>query len=144
MTRRCYVCDTEKSMDEFYTSKSCSGGRRYECKECCKAANRNRLYDYHKARATQLKCRFGITPEDYDEMLHKQGGCCAICGGLNPNGNALSVDHCHETGLIRALLCNYCNAGLGQFRDNPDLMEAAAEYIRRYKVALSCNAGLLG
>lgn len=65
---------------------------------------------YH--RAWKLKTRFGLDPEDYEEMLEKQDGRCAICGSL-PDGQHLSVDHNHETGDVRGLLCQPCNLALG-------------------------------
>ncbi len=60
-------------------------------------------------------------------MLEAQGGGCAICG-KPPGDIALHVDHCHETGRVRGLLCFSCNAGLGQFRHDPDLLYQAMEY----------------
>ena len=51
---------------------------------------------------------------------------CVICGADGP----LVVDHCHITGEIRGMLCNHCNRGLGHFRDDPMLLEFAAEYLR--------------
>jgi hypothetical protein len=57
---------------------------------------------------------------------------CAICGGVNPNNKALGVDHDHELGSVRGLLCDLCNRGLGMFRDNPDLLEKARAYIAEW------------
>jgi hypothetical protein len=78
-------------------------------------------------RKWHLRTKYGITPEQYDEMLERQGGGCAICG-KPPGDIALHVDHCHETGRVRGLLCFSCNAGLGQFRHDPDLLGRALEY----------------
>lgn len=64
----------------------------------------------------------------YDQLLAKQGGKCAICGE-EANGNRLAVDHNHETGEIRGLLCHQCNTGLGSFRDNPQLLKQAIAYL---------------
>jgi hypothetical protein len=63
-------------------------------------------------RKHHLKKRYGITPEDYDRMLKKQRGRCAICG-KPPKKNRLAVDHCHNTNKIRGLLCAACNRTLG-------------------------------
>jgi len=60
-----------------------------------------------------------------------QGGVCAICGGINDNDDALSVDHDHETGRIRGLLCSKCNKGLGSFNDDPELLRKAIAYLER-------------
>jgi hypothetical protein len=63
-----------------------------------------------------------------DEMLKDQGGSCAICRAAP----AAHVDHDHETGAVRALLCFNCNGGLGQFRDDPAVLRAAADYVERH------------
>lgn len=80
-------------------------------------------------REGHLKRRFGITQADYEAMLEVQGGGCGICGNLPKEGVALHVDHDHETGEVRGLLCVSCNNGLGQFRENPALLRIAAEYL---------------
>lgn len=78
-------------------------------------------------RQTNLK-RFGLTISDYDKMLADQGGVCAIC--LKPPGKKrLAVDHCHDTGIVRALLCGNCNIGLGCFKHNPRLLNVAKNYL---------------
>jgi len=82
-----------------------------------------------------LKKLYGITLEIYDEMLLKQNKVCAICSnGPTHRRKYLSVDHDHNTGEVRGLLCEPCNTGLGFFRDNPQLLDKAAEYarLRRY------------
>ena len=66
-------------------------------------------------RKYQLKKNFGLTLEDYDNMLEYQKGMCAICGGVNKNGMRLAVDHNHDTGEIRGLLCQRCNTHLGWY-----------------------------
>lgn len=83
-------------------------------------------------RTSRLKREYGIKLADYEQLLNKQEGRCALCGTENPGRNLenFSVDHCHKTGKIRALLCHRCNTGLGSFKDDPDLLEKAAEYIR--------------
>lgn len=85
-----------------------------------------------------LKKRYGLTLEQHAEMLVRQNGRCAICGDPpDPNGvrasSRLHVDHDHETGQNRELLCNRCNRGVGYFRDDPNLLRAAAEYIARHR-----------
>lgn len=77
--------------------------------------------------------RFGITLAEYRELLEAQGGRCAICRRVpdeaDPNGWRFCVDHDHETGAVRGLLCRTCNIGLGAFRDDPRLLDAATRYI---------------
>jgi hypothetical protein len=84
-------------------------------------------------RKTYLKQTYGLTPEDYDRMLEAQGGGCAICGKAPRPDISLHIDHDHETGRIRGLLCFTCNNGLGQFQDDPELLIAAAEYVGMHR-----------
>jgi hypothetical protein len=72
-----------------------------------------------------------LTVADYDALLLKQGGGCYICGATTSFGGVrLAVDHDHETGKVRGILCKACNVALGQFRDNPEFCDKAAEYLR--------------
>lgn len=76
-------------------------------------------------RASYMKATYGITVDEYDEMLADQGGVCAICGEA-PTTKRLAVDHDHETGELRGLLCVPCNAALGVLEDN---LDAVSEYL---------------
>lgn len=98
-----------------------------------------RWYREHKDtthRDRMLK-RFGITVADYEMLLKKQMGRCAICRTkaplppYSPAKKRFAVDHCHRTGRVRGILCGRCNSGVGQFRDSPNLMRAAARYLER-------------
>lgn len=85
-------------------------------------------------RATNdaLRAAYGITLDDYEDMLAGQGGGCAICKAVESGGKGrFHVDHCHEGGQIRGLLCTRCNTGLGQFLDDPDRLRAAIAYLER-------------
>lgn len=83
---------------------------------------------------------YGISIAEYAEMYRKQDGKCAICHqpeiGKDKHGNdrVLAVDHCHETGAVRELLCYACNSMLGQARDNVEVLLAGASYIRKHSV----------
>ena len=84
-----------------------------------------------------LKHKYGIGVADYDRMLAAQGGGCAICGSIksySKRGGRFHVDHCHATGKVRGLLCQACNTTLGQMRENPDTLRAAAAYLERHGV----------
>jgi hypothetical protein len=92
-------------------------------------------------RIAKLKSMFGITLDQYNEMLNSQNGVCKICGkpstkkqrrGKNceETPECLSVDHDHITGKIRGLLCYKCNTGIGKFDDDPIMLQKAADYIR--------------
>lgn len=81
-----------------------------------------------------LRKNYGLTPADYNEMLKKQNGKCAICGVDSPgrkNGTNFYVDHCHATGLVRGLLCHSCNLGIGHLKDDVRLVESALQYLRK-------------
>ncbi len=82
-------------------------------------------------RKSHLKRKYGLTVEQYDEMLEAQGGGCAICGRLPRGDIALHVDHDHETGVIRGLLCFTCNNALGDLEDDPERLYKAATYLDR-------------
>lgn len=97
---------------------------------------RQSIHGKRKLKNTQLNKQFGITLDEYDAMLKKQNFVCAICGEKETAINSktkktvdLSVDHCHETGKIRGLLCSKCNTGLGLFKDSKDLLQKAIDYL---------------
>ena len=82
----------------------------------------------------QLKRDYGITLEQYDERLEQQNYSCLICGSHKDLfSKDLAVDHCHSTGKIRGLLCKNCNTGIGNFKDDVEIMKRAIEYIERNK-----------
>lgn len=89
-------------------------------------------------KCVSLRATYGITYPAYLSMKRGQGGVCAICKeeetGVHRRGSVeipldLAVDHCHETGEVRGLLCHKCNKGLGLFKDNPVLLKAAQDYL---------------
>lgn len=108
------------------------GAGRGMCNKCYVKDFRHRhpngSHQYSKER--HLKTLYGISLADYDALLAAQNGRCAICFDL-PGARKLAVDHCHQTGKIRGLLCQTCNTGMGQLRDSPELCERAAQYLRR-------------
>lgn len=81
--------------------------------------------------------RYGISVVDYEKMLNSQRGVCAICKKketslFNGKVKKLSVDHCHNTNIVRGLLCNSCNRGLGYFIDSVDILKNALIYLKKY------------
>lgn len=71
-------------------------------------------------RETKLRHKYGLGPEGYASLFRAQGGTCALCPATQgrPNaGGPLHVDHCHETGIVRGLLCTHCNVALGHIAD---------------------------
>jgi hypothetical protein len=122
----CPDCGEIKPFDDFPASKSNSSGRHSYCKPCHNARGRETLARVGGARTYHLKRRYGISAEEADALLASQGGLCAICKAAP----AKHVDHDHATGKVRAMLCFNCNGGLGQFKDDPAVLRAAAEYVR--------------
>jgi len=90
-------------------------------------SGRKQIWD----RQSHLKRKYGITIADYDRMFEEQNGVCAICGEPRPEARTLHVDHDHETGVIRGLLCFRCNNALGDFREEYELFQRAADYLDR-------------
>lgn len=109
-------------------------------------ANPDYLERYrHTMRTAQLR-QYGITNEDYQSLLDKQKGRCAICS-TNDLGKFrhFCVDHCHKTGKVRGLLCHTCNRALGLFKDDPSLLRKAGQYLDDNTVGsqeLACVGGL--
>jgi hypothetical protein len=83
-------------------------------------------------RHNQLKRKFGMTLEQYNSVLIAQNNVCAICESIDTY-RALSVDHNHDTGKVRGLLCGSCNRGLGLFKDNTERLLTAHKYLKKYE-----------
>jgi hypothetical protein len=81
-----------------------------------------------KLKARQRERRYGISEERYTELWAQQGGVCAICLE-DDEKKGLGVDHDHDSGAIRGLLCPQCNGAIGMFRERPDLMQRATSYL---------------
>ena len=79
---------------------------------------------------SKLRLKYGLTLEQYHDLLNKQGGACAICG-CETDTRALDIDHHHGTGEVRGLLCNTCNRGLGLFKDDVAVLRSAITYLER-------------
>lgn len=80
---------------------------------------------------------YGLTDEDYEAMLEAQEYRCAICYEHEVRNVRFAVDHCHKSGKTRFLLCAACNTGLGLFKEDPEILTRAAEYIhltRRFSI----------
>ena len=122
----CTKCRSALPLSAFAKSPAGAGGLRAECRQCKAAAD----------RAYLLKKRFGIAPEDYDAMLAKQGGKCALCDRSTPGGRwpRFHVDHCHATGRVRGLLCRSCNTALGALGDSPEAIRRALAYVQGLEV----------
>lgn len=121
-TKLCSKCEVVKSRDKFHKNSSATDGLQYFCKECRKDVDKERTYD------AKLRRLYGITLEQYNEMLKRQDGVCKICF-RSPKKKSLSVDHCHRTGKVRGLLCDHCNRALGWLQDDPKLLARSIDYL---------------
>jgi hypothetical protein len=131
-TKRCSTCKRTLSVDSFYKNAHRADGRHTQCSECSRrnfTTWRSKLTPEKKVERHRkwLLAQYGMTLEDFEEMAEEQDYSCAICLEVR----ALVVDHNHETGEVRGLLCNECNMALGKFRDDPGLLRRAMCYLRR-------------
>ncbi|MCK9569494.1 endonuclease VII domain-containing protein [Candidatus Pacearchaeota archaeon] len=85
-----------------------------------------------KRKANRIK-KFGITLEEFNQIMQKQGSCCAICGYSDQSNKKFfpMVDHDHVSGKVRGLLCSNCNQAIGKFKDDITIIESAISYLRR-------------
>ena len=97
----------------------------------------------HVKLANDKRTRMGLTIEEFRELCARQDWRCAICGDRAPGKKGLAIDHCHKTGVIRGALCDRCNLGLGLFRDTPEFLRAAAEYVEVYREGPAAQAATL-
>jgi len=105
-------------------------------RECYIYWNNNTSESQHLSRRKySYKKHYGITIEDYDRMSEEQNHVCYICGGKQERADnaMLCVDHDHETGKARGLLCHNCNHGIGLFKDDPVILNKAIEYLAKHK-----------
>ncbi len=128
---KCPTCG-EINIDKFYVDASGRRTNKY-CKECHKAKCKERWHALSPVdkQATRVKAMYGITSEEYKALHTAQKGKCAICGTAPTTKRGLHVDHCHETGKVRGLLCHGCNTALGSFKDNTNLLNNAINYLKR-------------
>ena len=117
--KKCKRCGEIQPVDEFTTNPKEKDGLRAECKDCVREYKWNYLY--------------GLSADDMKALLASQNYNCAICGeGLGGWGKGnTNIDHCHESGVVRGLLCQSCNIGLGHFKDDASRLLAAIEYLNK-------------
>lgn len=121
--RICRICNVEKPINCFPPNRIRSDGyveadgRCYDCRKPEKSAM-DRL------------AKYGITDQEFQAMLLAQSNRCAICQNVFKTSKSTHVDHCHNTGRVRGLLCHDCNTGIGKLRDSVDLLQRAIDYLR--------------
>lgn len=139
--KKCTKCLQLKDESEYYPRKNSKDGLNMWCKKCVLAHSKNykkRVQVYEKAlladvqKDANLQKHYGLTLKQYEALLVEQAEACAICG-RSPDGfkRAFAVDHDHETGIVRGILCPDCNRGLGGFQDKLEIVEKAVEYLKK-------------
>ncbi len=138
----CTTCKIEQPRSQFYLKNIISKRtglqiRMSSCKKCTKdkystKEGKERSIEYHLIKT------YGITKQEYNEMLEVQGGACLLCNKKSYKTSSgkvrsLYVDHCHDTGKVRGLLCQNCNVGLGNFKDDIPLLRRAINYLELHK-----------
>ena len=127
--RVCTSCGEFKTIEHFNTYKEPRAKYGVTVNGKCKPCT------YEAKIPGELKRRYGITLDEYWEIFESQNGGCAICGSETANNKRatkylpLFIDHCHSTNKVRGLLCSNCNHGLGQFKDSPELLDQAIQYV---------------
>lgn len=139
MIKQCPKCGSPYETAELF-------GKDRRCRLCCRAKSKKYRKDNPKKvaesnkksrkanpqslskslRKARLK-RFGLTEEDYENLLIGQNGVCAVCKQVDKI--TLAIDHCHETDIVRGLLCGSCNKAEGLLKSNPDVIRALADYV---------------
>lgn len=148
--KKCNKCLVTKDTSDFAKrNKNGKTGLQSKCKQCNREYRQSRKdlekeyrREYRKrkpvnGRAKMLKYSYGLTLEDYNDLLIKQNGVCAIC---KKEVDLLVVDHNHSccpgprscSKCIRGLLCKGCNLGIGYFKDNNEYLKNAVEYLQSF------------
>lgn len=120
--KRCCKCKSVKDISKFYKNKLSKDRYNSNCIKCSEVKSSN--YNISK---------YGLTKLEYTELLDSQDFKCAICNETNGDHTRLFIDHDHNTGKVRGLLCHTCNAGLGMFKDSTMLLLVAATYLEQNK-----------
>lgn len=145
VTKRCPRCGEHKQPELFKVYKRSPSGRSSWCKACDSEAGRESYANNPDRRkavwARSLERLYGISVGEYERMFETQGGVCAICSQAPKNDRRLAVDHDHESGVIRSLLCGYCNVIVG-IVERPNGLDDFRAYLDRHKDAsVSIRAG---
>ena len=118
--------------DRAYREKNCAaiGLRRKKLYREDGGLRKSRSLEYYRKNSGRIKLRkifklYGISPQEFDSMVERQKGKCAICR----LPKKLVVDHCHYSKRVRGLLCGSCNRGVGLLRDSPEILKRALEYL---------------
>jgi len=112
--KKCTKCGVEKPLFDFQKPRS------RICKQC--------IY-----RRKRLKEKYNLSQQDFEHIKHMQGHACAICKQDLLPEQKTHIDHDHKTGKVRGILCNFCNVGLGHFKDSIFNLNSAIKYLSHYE-----------
>jgi ferredoxin-like protein FixX len=134
LIKACTCCRHFFGKEFFYKERRNVDGLTSSCRKCRnKEALKWQQANPESKRNTHLKAKFNITVKQFNEMLQLQNFCCAICMSPTPKGRGtFHVDHCHETGKIRGILCHDCNTGIGKLGDSLESIKKAVSYLERF------------
>ena len=137
LSKTCNCCKELKPITDFkYHARKKFGGYEAQCRECLNEKARIRWRKRkspENSRVQHLWNRYQMRPHEYDELHEQQNGVCAICGGVQTYNRRLAVDHCHTTGLIRGLLCDGCNVGIGGLGESVQTLTNAIAYLQKHE-----------
>lgn len=131
----CGCCEKTVSVNLFAKNKIKKDGLQERCTPC--RSKHHQKVKHLRAKPTPEQKRkylmksYGLTKDQFDDMLTKQNNSCAICGTTDLGKPSPSIDHCHTTGKVRGLLCNNCNRGLGLLKDSKEIIENAIKYLKQ-------------
>lgn len=130
----CKTCKQDKLISEFHIAKHRPSGYNSSCKDCDKERMKNwRCNNVKAIRESRARKEFNLSKSQYDLLMSTSN--CQICNKeFKPLSidyrNDRNIDHCHETGVVRGVLCNSCNTGLGKLGDNIEGLEKALNYLK--------------
>ena len=133
VTKNCRICKIEKPLYSFRKTRHSPMGRSNDCKECYNEYRYGSTENKIKNRNKQRKFKHDLTAEEFKIMFDSQNGKCGVCEtDMDFLAKSTCVDHDHQTGLIREILCQKCNLGLGHFSDNIKNMRKAVAYLEKH------------
>lgn len=120
--RTCRVCKIEKPVDCFAPNTIKDGGY---------VSIDSRCYDCRKPEKAIIHrmSKYGVSDQEFTLMLKAQDNRCAICKEVFKSSRATHIDHCHDTGKVRGLLCHSCNVGIGHLKDSVMVLQNAIDYL---------------
>ena len=125
----CPKCKQAKPLSDFGRDKRAKSGKAVYCRPCNRVkSQKQRDRDPNLNKRNHLRYRYGLTLEEVADMMLDQGNACAVCGTEN---GRLVIDHNHDTGKIRGLLCDSCNCAIGFVKEDPKIIKSLLKYLKK-------------